>query len=1078
MASGFPTLALSETSSSDEAEVEAISARINELYREGKYSEAIDLAEKVLERSEAIFGTDHLYTAVALGNLGVLYQAQGKSALAAPLLERALRIQETKLGSDDPKVATTVNNLASVYWTQGQYDAAIPLFQRTLRIREASSAPDDVSIAIPLNNLAQMYYAKGQYAAAEPLYQRALQILESGRGQDHPDVAITLANIAELHRAQGQYALAEPLYQRAIRINERALGVKHPGRLLPINNLALLYNAEGRYAEAVPLFQQALRLAESALGPEHPNLGIILNNMAAAYAFQAQFAAVEPLLERAIRIAEVSFGPNHPAVALSLHNLASLYSNEAKYDSAVPLYQRAIKIHEAALGADHPTVASSVQNLAELQANLGQTDEAISLYQRALRIREATLGVEHPDVATSLGLIGTLYRHQGKYDEAENFLKRALSIDEKALGQEHPDVARDLSSLAALYSWQGKHAAAMPLVKRAFSIRTAVFGPEHPLVAASLNDIALLYGTFQQPKASLTLFQWSLGIQTRLLYDVFSRSNEGDKYQYAFRDNEAYVATLSLIHQFLSHDPHARAIGLNLALTRKGIVLDSQARSQEVVVQSLNPELQGRWNQLQTLKGTLSNLILHPPSTVTPPAYRERLASLKKDITGLETMLASKSGVVADLLSSQRASLDEVAQRLPSDGVLIEIVKMQDWDWSRGYWTSTLRYVAFVLHGDGHTALVDLGDASELEPRVMEALAALRSEPWTQTVNEQLQAAKQLHTLLWQPLQSAIGTARTVLISPDAVLNLVPFSAFRSPDGHFLIEDVAIVTVSSGRDLLKQSGTLPFQAALWLVADPDYDWQPATVQPVKGDHASEDLAITRRVSPFVRLEGTAYEAAFIASLLPGEPKTLLVREQATEEAIFRANRPRVLHLATHGVFLPDSPEVSAKGLEIGGGTTPPSQNIYEAPLVRAGLALAGANYVEANTEARDGFLTALEISGMDLHATDLVVLSACETGAGEVRTFEGVYGLRRAVSLAGARNLVMSLWPVWDREASKQMQAFYRAYGNGESPAQALRTAQLERIAWMRTYLGQAPPSLWAPFTVQVSGVREILTTR
>lgn len=272
-----------------------------------------------------------------------------------------------------------------------------------------------------------------------------------------------------------------------------------------------------------------------------------------------------------------------------------------------------------------------------------------------------------------------------------------------------------------------------------------------------------------------------------------------------------------------------------------------------------------------------------------------------------------------------------------------------------------------------------------------------------------------------------------------------------------------------GRQACCERGRSPAHTDLFLAADPAFEWDPSSVPGPQSPRTADPPASTERTHDFPRLAGTAKELALIPPLIAGPKKVAVHEAQATERAVGAADRPRVLHLATHGIFLEDQPELKEDSSLLSTrepARIPPG---YESPLVRSGLALAGANHASRTTESADGLLTALEVTALDLHSTELVVLSACDTGTGEVRTGEGVYGLRRAFALAGAHNLVMSLWPVWDQEATKQMQTFYTAYGQGLPPVQALRTAQLERMAWMRKYLGAAPPSLWAPFIVQVS---------
>jgi tetratricopeptide (TPR) repeat protein len=407
---------------------------------------------------------------------------EGKFAEAVPLAQQALAIDEKALGPDHPDVATDLNNLAELYRNQGRYAEAEPLLKRALAIREKALGPDHSDVAGSLNNLATLYRDQGRYAEAEPLYKHSLAINEKALGPDHPDVAKSLKNLAALYVDRSRYADALPLYKRSLAIKEKALGPDHPDVALSLNNLAILYRDQGRYAEAEPLYKHSLAINEKALGPDHPAVAVSLNNLAERYDEQGRYAEAEPLYKRSLAIREKALGPDHPAVATALNNLAELYRNQGRYAEAEPLLKRALAIREKALGPEHPDVALSLNNLAILYRDQGRYAEAEPLDKRALAIREKALGLDHPAVAQSLNNLAALYDNQGRYAEAEPLLKRALAIREKALGPDHPDVALSLNNLAALYVDRGRYADALPLVRTTIANKTAQTWPALPVL--------------------------------------------------------------------------------------------------------------------------------------------------------------------------------------------------------------------------------------------------------------------------------------------------------------------------------------------------------------------------------------------------------------------------------------------------------------------------------------------------------------------------------------------------------------------------------------------------------------------
>jgi CHAT domain-containing protein/tetratricopeptide (TPR) repeat protein len=349
-----------------------------------------------------------------------LYQ-NGRYADAIPIAERALEVAAKTIGPNDPRVATALNNLAELYRVQGKYSDAEPLYKRSLEITEKALGKNHPHVAYSLNNLALLYQAQGKYSEAEPLYQRSLAIKGKALGKDHPDVATSLNNLAELYRVQGKYSKAEPLYKRSLAIREKALGKDHPNLAQSLNNLAALYQAQGKYSDAEPLYQRSLAIREKALGKAHPDLAQSLNNLASLYHAQGKYSEAEPLYERSLAIREKALGKDHPHVAISLNNLAELYRAQGKYIEAEPFFKRSLGIWEKALGKDHPHVATALENLGVLNQDRGNYPEALRMFQESLDIRRRKgLPLDEPQ-----NLIANLYLDLGQVTSADPIVAQA-----------------------------------------------------------------------------------------------------------------------------------------------------------------------------------------------------------------------------------------------------------------------------------------------------------------------------------------------------------------------------------------------------------------------------------------------------------------------------------------------------------------------------------------------------------------------------------------------------------------------------------------------------------------------------
>jgi CHAT domain-containing protein len=995
-----------------------------------------------------------------------LYEA-GRYQDAEPLYQQALAIRRQQLGEDHPDVAASLNNLALLYTDQGRYREAEPLYQQALAILREQFGQNHPDVATSLNNLAGLYIDQGRYREAEPLYQESLAIRREQLGQSHPDVAASLNNLASLYRVQGRYREAESLYRESLAILREQLGQNHPDVATSLNNLAVLYSNQGRYGEAEPLYQQALAIRRQQLGEDHPDVATSLNNLAGLYRDQGRYREAEPLYQQALAILREQLGQNHPDVATSLNNLAVLYSNQGRYGEAEPLYQQALAIRRQQLGEDHPTVAASLDNLASLYRVQGRYGEAEPLHQQALAIRRQQLGENHPDVATSLNNLAELYRVQGRYGEAEPLYQQALAILREQLGEDNPDVATSLNNLAVLYQVQGRYGEAKPLYQQALAIWRQQLGENHPDVAISLNNLAVLHQAQGNTAQAVRSLQTGLAIEEGHLDLNLTTLTEAQRQDYAATLSGTTNGVISLSLEA----PEAVELALTTLLRRKGRILDAGTSSRQVLRQNLTSEDQAILDQLTDIQRQLATLTFNPPPSLPPDQYRARLEELEAEASQLENTLARRSA--AFRAETQPIEVAAVAAQLPTNGVLVEYVRYQPFNAQdpQNPWGAD-RYAAYLLFPNGRIEAVDLGPAAEVDAAARDFIgllqdrsATLRAIARPERLVQDVQAVTgKMQALILDPIAPYLSDSDHLLISPDSQLNLIPFEALQSEaGGPFLIEQYQISYLNSGRDLLKFNVTEPSRAPAVVLANPDYEQgEPgsggAGELGVDSNQSASELAQIQ-VGP---LPGTAAEAEAIRPLLPNAQ--ILTEEDATENALKQVQAPRILHIATHGFFLTnvERPDPNSRGLGLrafGDSLAPLPGFTIENPLLRSGLALAGFNPRRSGGE--DGVFTALEASQLNLFGTQLVVLSACDTGLGQVANGEGVYGLRRAFAIAGAESQLLSLWQVDDFGTQSLMARYYENLTAGMGRSEALRQVQLEMIAADDTY---SHPYYWAAF--------------
>ncbi|UFP95018.1 CHAT domain-containing tetratricopeptide repeat protein [Gloeobacter morelensis] len=885
----------------------------------------------------------------------------------------------------------------------------------------------------------------GRYQEALEPAKVALALRERTFGLEHREVASSLSTLGNLHRQLGSYRQAEPLLKQALAIREKLFGREHLDVTPSLNDLGVIYMTQGKYALAEPFFQRTLEIRQKRLGAEHPDIGRTLNNLGVLYWRQGKFAQAEPLYLRSLAIAEKFDGPEHIYTAQRLDNLALLYYNRGSLRLVEPLHQRALKIFERSLGPDHPTVATNLNNQAIFHTAVGDYGRAEQLHRRALAIRLKAFGREHPLVASSLSGLADVYKKQGELAKAEPFYRDALAIREQIFGAEHPDVGTTLTWYAELSLYQGNYTLAESSIRRALSLQEKVVGLEHSDVADTLTVLAQVLVAQNRHAEALPVLERAIRVQERNLAPLMSIGSELEKQEFLGNAGDANDQALSLHLQALAGNAEAARLAVAVTLQRKGRVLDVLSEDRSALRRRLDPQDQQLLDQLTEVRSQLAALVFKGASTDADESYKEVVARLQSDAEQLEKSLAERSA--AFRFSRAAVPIEAVQPQIPADAALVEMVRYRPRNFTpkspAEEWGKP-RYAAYVLRTQGDPQWVDLGEAEALDKLAMllgdlvgrQSADALLVRRLARTVDERIIG----------PIRSRLGGIKHLLLSPDGQLHTLPFGVLIDEQGRYLIENYTISYLNTGRELVRlQERATGAREAPLVMAAPDYG-RSAAALPVSATGAttrSGDLGELQVGS----LPGSLQEAKALAALLPGA--RTLTDAAATENALKQVQGPGILHLATHGFFLSDISILGRKGT---------SAVLLENPMLRSGLALAGFNRRESGGE--DGVLTALEAANLDLQGTQLVVLSACDTGLGQIYSGEGVYGLRRAFAIAGARSQVLSMWRVDDQSTQQLMAGFYRNLLAGRGRSEALRQEQLKMLGSKR----YQHPYYWGAF--------------
>jgi len=992
---------------------------------QGRYREAEPLYKRAIAISEKAVGPQHPSTATSLNNLAELYKAQGRYGEAEPLYKRSLAIWEKTLGPEHPRTATGLNNLAELYKAQGRYGEAEPLFKRSLAILEKALGPEHPDTANSLNNLAQLYRAQGRYGEAEPLFKRSLAILEKALGPEHPDTANSLNNLAQLYQAQDRYREAELLNKSSLEISLKVLGPNHPTTATILDNLATIYSRQGRHDKAISLYNNSLESRKKVLGSEHPDTITSVNNLAVAYIIQGRYGEAETLLKKSLAISE-KLGTVHSNAAGILNNLGSLFHKQGRYEEAEVFFKRSLAIREKLLGPYHPDIANTLNNLASIYVDQGRDREAESFYKRALAISEKVLGPEHTDAAITANNLASLLKKKGRPLEAELLYMRSLTQIEKALGTQHPFVATVLDNLAWLYVAPARYEIVETLFKRSLAIREKTFSSNHPDIAGSLENLAFIYLLQTKVYAAEPLLQKFHRYQLGWLLRELPLQPRSLRIKLVNQQRDAASTTFTLLDQH----PAAAPLALETRLNRQGLLAEIERR--QALLSASSPETLRLAEQAAAIDQNLSSITLVPAQREALRQQRQQLeAQLYRLLPALKIDPVSNAQVATALKAAA------------PQGLLVEFQKYRPYEKDvKGIPNlGAERYVALLLKPEGTIRAIPLGEAKAIDEAVNTALAATVKNEQRQT-----QALTVLSQRILGPLQPHLNGVKVLFLSPDGELNRVPFAALPSPmePGRYLSEAFQLRILTTGRDLVRlqqpnqAAGSQPAGSNV-LMADPEFG-------PITGASSTPTLPA------WLPLPYTSAEAEQLKGLL-NVPEPFLGRE-ATAARVLRTRGPRILHIATHGYFQPEAvttsvPRLRASSAADGSGfataliNQPNSQLQLESqePLQRIFLALAGANIPNTNA-ADDGRLTAAEATGMDLAGTELVTLSACDTARGEIRSGEGVYGLQRALTVAGARSTLLSLWRVGDQRTAVFMAEFYKRLKAGQPRADALRDTQ------------------------------------
>lgn len=1002
-------------------------------------------------------------------------------------LERASQIYLAQPQPDRGRLLDIQRDIGLMYFYRSDRDNSMETFKQVLVAAESLYMPDSTGLVRHLNNLANMCSEIGNDREAGRYYERGLNILKIAFGADGDRSSDMLTRIGHQFRIMHEFGEAE-IYlrealdsaiassgersQEALELHRElsyvtmSLGlssqcIDHRRKAIDIStalfgrssqkaganymDLGVYYRHLCRYAEAETSFTTALEILENADCLSLTTIASCRKELAKGYVSQARYGEASRQLHLAEDDLKEAGDTLSNLMAEVLNALGNCRKALGDFRQARDYYHQALRIRIRIAGEWGQGVGEVSVNLGSLHASLHEYDSAICYYARATKVREVIYGPGHRFLIYSLTGMADVCVELGMFDAADSSLRRAREICDASYEREHLHSAQIQRLYGRLAQARGNYEAAEKHFRQSLRVYQKILGEDNWLVIPVLEDMSLLYGCMHKFDDARRCLAQLLNARQEYVQLTFPVFTEEEKTTFIIEYPLIVPTLLSLA--CVDSSSATAELAFDMCLRGKAAVMDAVAAEQRTGFCSSDKSVQETLDRYRETVRELSSL------TFSQFASTQRMRALTHTCDSL-LLILNRCGEFRAEKALGEAGKDEVTAALDSNSVLWEIVCFTPYDFdvigTRSQHEQPTHYLAFGLDSRGEMLMTDLGRAGVIDSlitRTRKTLYEHGGRPLRQRTTDMQcsldSITGRIHELLFSPMQSTLEGKDVLLVSPDGLLNLLPLGILPERNGTCAAERYAVGYLSSGRDLVKHQRDRDFGHTALIVVNPDYN---CTDPQIVGDRffdleQSEDdshsfpacLPTILPVLPQTVPEGDLISA--LLSVVPEMSVHLLSGAAANERAVQNIMQESFLvHICSHGFVCESNQGTYVERLR--------------ASLRLTGMALAGANATIQRGEGTqlgeyDGLLTALELGSLNLRDAELVVLSGCETSMGQVLNGEGVFGLRRAVSCAGAHSMISSMWPIAPYQSREIMTRFYRSWLSGSTKAKALQDAML-----------------------------------
>ncbi len=944
------------------------------------YSDKFEEAEEIYEKSfrqivEKEITEGHLDYVDILDHLALFYEESDQYDKASEILAIALEASRRKYDNRDIEYAIELDKIANLQFKIGLYEEAEDNILEAIDILKESEVENAQSfLAQALITEASLLAIKGEYdeaeenmLASEELQRKGIRTVETS-GIDIED------ELAEVFLDVGRYKEAERLIEKTIekRIKQFGENSRHMNDPLLLSSRYKMI--VGDYTQAEELAKKANKITTDIFGEASVKTTASSVQLAKIYTLIGDYLKAEQLLERVIEIRKKQFGAEHVDVARAIADLALVkYYNDDDIQEIEELFLSSERVIGKKLGGSNPYYAEILKNLAIVYIAEKRYNEAFRFLDDAGKIWNSKIGKRNNINAATVNILkGDIYYGKREYNKADNYYHDAKDLYEKFFNDNHPEYVKVLSKLSKTYFMQGD-------VKKS---------------QQALEEVLANYSVFIQK--------------------YFPSLSEREKTKFWNTIKQDYEFYNTLVINYNRGNKDLVGALYNNALLTKALLLSSSIKIRKRIMSSGDEDLVHIYTDWVAKKELLTNVIAMSSEQLVENGIDPK--ALEAEVESLEKSLSQKSEDFGSSFEKEAVTWKNVKESLYSDEVALEMVRFRVFD---HHFTDSIMYaVLYVKNEDSKSkpGMILLKNGEDLEKKYLKY--------YRNTTKFKIEDTRS-YSNFWEPIAKEIGNPSKIFLSADGVYNQINLESMRLDDGTYILDRSNIILISNTKDLhlnkFKTNVVQESNVAL-MFGDPTFY---VNTDPGKWTASASH----RGGNPDVigRLPGTQEEIVEVKDLLRynGWVTNDYTGSDASESRVKEINNPKIFHIATHGFFQPN-PELNSEDIGL------KANLVAENPLLKTGLLLAGAgdvlNQTKSNFNIEDGILTAYEAMNLNLDNTELVILSACETGLGEIEAGEGVYGLQRAFLVAGAKTIIMSLFKVSDEATQKLMVKFYKKW--------------------------------------------------